>query len=263
MSNKLQRIITAFILGPIILIAIAKSSLFAFLIASIAITLIASFEFFNMLNASQSKFLFLPAFLSSFIIPFGFYKSFEYLIISIVLIMMLTVILQLFSKEPLENTFNSISNTLLASFYVPMLFSFLILLKIANWQYIFLLLFIIWSSDSAAYFFGIKYGKNRLYEKISPKKSIEGLIAGIIAGILFSVIYCKIFLYIPFIDAIFIGFSVSVFGVAGDLVESMFKRSSGIKDSGQIIPGHGGMLDRIDSLLFGAPVLYFYMKFFI
>ncbi len=263
MSNKLQRIITALILAPIILILIAVSSPLLFLSVLTIIVVMASFEFFNMLNASGNKFLFLPAISASILVPIGFYNSFEYLILILIFIFLFTLIIQLFSKEPLENTFQITSNTLLTIFYVPMLFSFLILLKLENWHYIFLLLFVIWSSDSAAYFFGIKYGKNRLYEKISPKKSIEGLIAGIVSGVIFSVFYCKFFLNVSFFDAVFIGFSVSVFGVVGDLTESMFKRAAGIKDSGQIIPGHGGLLDRIDSLIFGAPILYFYLRFFV
>jgi phosphatidate cytidylyltransferase len=263
MNNKLQRIITALILAPIVLVAIVVSSPLIFLLVSIFIIMIASFEFFNMLNVSGNKFIFFPAFLSSLLLPVGFYISFEILTFFVVLIFLLTLIIQLFSKRPLEDTFKNISNTLLTAFYVPILFSFLVLFKKEDWHYIFLLMFIIWSSDTGAYFFGIKYGKNRLYETISPKKSVEGLVAGIVSGVIFSLIYCKLFTEISVFHSIIAGALVSVFGVVGDLVESMFKRFSGIKDSGNIIPGHGGLLDRIDSLLFGAPVLYFYLNIFV
>jgi phosphatidate cytidylyltransferase len=130
-----------------------------------------------------------------------------------------------------------------------------------NFHYIFYLLFIIWFSDSGAYIFGIKFGKHRMYEKISPKKSMEGLYAGIICGVLAAIIYNTLFLNIPFIHLIISGVLVSSAGVIGDLIESMFKRYADVKDSGNIFPGHGGMLDRIDSILLGAPVLYFYLKF--
>jgi phosphatidate cytidylyltransferase len=146
---------------------------------------------------------------------------------------------------------------------VPFYFSFIQLLKNINYHYIFYLLVIIWASDSFAYFFGIKYGKRRLYELISPKKSVEGLVAGVLGGVLVGLFYSLIFIKMPLLHVILTSLLVASAGVVGDLVESMFKRKANVKDSGNIFPGHGGMLDRIDSLLFGAPVLYFYIELFL
>lgn len=119
----------------------------------------------------------------------------------------------------------------------------------------------IWCNDTFAYICGKFLGKHKLYEKISPKKTIEGFIGGlfftqIAALILFKYINIQssVFFWI------FIGLTVSVIGTIGDLVESKYKRQAGIKDSGSIMPGHGGILDRLDSILFAAPFLFLIYK---
>jgi phosphatidate cytidylyltransferase len=122
---------------------------------------------------------------------------------------------------------------------------------------------LIWIHDSGAYLFGVSMGKHRLFERISPKKSWEGAIGGTLTAILASWV---ISIYIPEIKLIH-WISISILTVVastfGDLTESMFKRYFGIKDSGNILPGHGGVLDRFDSLFFAAPVVVMYVKLFI
>jgi len=121
----------------------------------------------------------------------------------------------------------------------------------------------IWVNDTAAYFIGSLIGTHKLIEHISPKKSVEGFIAGVIFTILASFIFSH---YFPvFSVAFWIGFAivVSLFGTMGDLFESLIKRTSSVKDSGNIIPGHGGILDRIDSLLLAIPALYLYLTIFL
>jgi phosphatidate cytidylyltransferase len=111
------------------------------------------------------------------------------------------------------------------------------------------LLALIWLNDTGAYVFGMLFGKHRLFERISPKKSWEGAIGGTIVTIVLG--YCMNF-FVPFLsraDWIILSLLVSVFGVFGDLFESLLKRSAGVKDSGNLMPGHGGILDRMDSLL--------------
>ncbi len=129
-----------------------------------------------------------------------------------------------------------------------------------NWQPVLALFVFIWVNDTAAYFFGSLIGKRKLLEHISPKKSVEGFIAGIIFTVIASLIFAH---YHPAHGTPFwIGFAivVSLFGTVGDLFESLIKRTFGVKDSGNLIPGHGGILDRIDSMLIAAPAACLYLN---
>lgn len=125
-----------------------------------------------------------------------------------------------------------------------------------------LLLAIVMTSDAFAYFVGSAFGRHKLAPLISPGKTVEGLAGGLIGGIVAALVVRQLGLpSIPAPAAVALGIVVSAFGVIGDLVESLIKRWSGVKDSGRLFPGHGGMLDRLDSLLFGAPVLYYYFLY--
>ena len=120
----------------------------------------------------------------------------------------------------------------------------------------------IWMCDTAAYFGGISMGKHKLMPRVSPGKSWEGAIWGF-AGAVVTMILCKNY-FLPYLQmhqAIVIGIIIGVFGQIGDLVESLFKRDASVKDSSTLIPGHGGVLDRFDSLIFVSPILYLYIDF--
>jgi phosphatidate cytidylyltransferase len=122
---------------------------------------------------------------------------------------------------------------------------------------------IVMTNDSAAYYTGSAFGKNRLYPLVSPKKSIEGACGGLV-GSLCGTMLAK-FTFFPQLtisDAVITALVVGMVGQAGDLFESLLKRSFGVKDSGTLIPGHGGVLDRLDSILFAAPITYYYVLFF-
>ena len=125
-----------------------------------------------------------------------------------------------------------------------------------TWE-VFLLFVLIWSSDSFAYFTGRLFGKHKMAPKISPKKTWEGFVGGVIFTLVLGYFIEQKF---PELRGnwIIVGFLVSVFAPIGDLVESQLKRTFGVKDSGNIIPGHGGVLDRLDSFIIAAPVVYLY-----
>lgn len=126
-------------------------------------------------------------------------------------------------------------------------------------QLIFLLIGTIWIGDTGAYLIGRAVGKHKLSTPISPRKTIEGTIAGLVVGTLTSIVISLVFLQGTFsvTHAAIIGFLLSIVGQIGDLSISLMKRTAGVKDSGDTIPGHGGLLDRCDSLIFSAPVLYY------
>ena len=154
--------------------------------------------------------------------------------------------------------------TLLAAAYVGTLTGTIAALRIlapdsdGAWR-VTLLLAIVMASDTFAYFTGSALGRHKLAPRVSPGKTIEGLVGGLVGGVVAALVVRRLGLpALPLTAAVGLGIVVSAFGVTGDLVESLMKRWSGVKDSGRLFPGHGGMLDRLDSLLFGAPVLYYY-----
>ncbi len=127
---------------------------------------------------------------------------------------------------------------------------------------IFSILGTIWICDSTAFFVGTKFGKHKLFPRVSPNKSWEGAVSGFAASILSMILFHFLILdFISMINSIVVGIIIGTLGQLGDLIESLLKRDSGVKDSSNIIPGHGGVFDRFDSLFFASPFIYFYLIF--
>jgi phosphatidate cytidylyltransferase len=146
--------------------------------------------------------------------------------------------------------------------YIPLSLSILVLIRNGNdgIAWIFFLLAIIFAGDTSAFYFGTYFGRHKLSPSVSPGKTIEGSIGGFLANILIGSVF-KLFLF-PYLSwgiCFFFFILIGAAGQVGDLFESALKRMSGVKDSGTILPGHGGILDRIDALLFATPVMYFFI----
>lgn len=178
-----------------------------------------------------------------------------------------TFIIELYRKH--GNPFLNISFTVLGILYVVIPFAMLYHLGYYNdysfgtefsYQIILGFFFMLWSNDTGAYLAGKYFGKHKLFERISPKKTWEGSIGGGLFSIGLAVLIAQYFTNIQLFDWIVISIIIVVFGGIGDLVESMLKRSLGIKDSGKLLPGHGGILDRFDGLLISAPFVYAYLQ---
>jgi phosphatidate cytidylyltransferase len=151
----------------------------------------------------------------------------------------------------------------LATLYVGMLAGSMIRLRndfpIEGPKLVFFLLLVVWLGDAGAYYFGTSFGKHKMSPRISPKKTIEGGIGGVITAVAAAVIiHFTFFPQFPLLHAAIAGVILSVTGVIGDLAESMWKRSADVKDSGTLLPGHGGFLDRFDSVFYTTPILYCY-----
>jgi phosphatidate cytidylyltransferase len=149
--------------------------------------------------------------------------------------------------------------------YVCVWLSFLVVIRndAEGIQWIFFILLVLWMGDTGAYIVGSMMGRTKLYPSVSPNKTIEGALSGLLFSLLTGLACRKIFLPdISLVHCILLTAGIALIGQLGDLCESVFKRERGFKDSGTILPGHGGVLDRIDSLLFAAPFLYYYKAFF-
>jgi phosphatidate cytidylyltransferase len=120
-----------------------------------------------------------------------------------------------------------------------------------------------WASDTFAYFIGRTFGKHKLTPSLSPKKTWEGALGGLLGSMIAVYIYSALVIPVPILHLIVLGMFISITSQLGDLAESTFKRQANIKDSGSIIPGHGGVLDRFDSLLLSTPLVYYYVSLFI
>ncbi len=171
------------------------------------------------------------------------------------------LIVQLYSKKQ-TSPLNNLAFSLMSQLYISFpLFLMALLHGIFGAQLLVGIFVMIWLNDTGAYLIGCKWGRHRLFERISPKKSWEGFFGGLIfsvlAGAVYYFLFPRSFVYsLPVLMGL--GALVSVFATWGDLVESLIKRSVGVKDSGEMLPGHGGILDRIDSLLLVIPAVGLY-----
>ncbi len=191
----------------------------------------------------------------------GFNETIQILHV-LTIFVMLFLIKDLFSKKtlPLFITNKYINTT----FYLSSAFIFIIL--IANYYEAFnpnILLgafILVWVNDSFAYLIGKNLGKQKLFPSISPKKTVEGFLGGLFFACISSYFIAKYTNTLGFTQWLILAIIVSVFGTFGDLIESKYKRQAGVKDSGVIMPGHGGLLDRLDSIIFAAPFIYLFLR---
>jgi len=187
----------------------------------------------------------------------------KFLLINLAFVFLFFII-ELFSKA--ENPFANIAFTLLGLIYVAIPFSSLNFITALNGTYNYQLLFgfffILWSNDTGAYLVGSAIGKHKLFPRVSPGKTWEGSIGGAVLSYIVAFIIAEWYTVIDRSDWMVIATILIVVGSLGDLVESLFKRSIDVKDSGNILPGHGGILDRFDSLILATPFVFVYLYIF-
>lgn len=175
-------------------------------------------------------------------------------------IIVIFVMILLFYTVLSENkfTFDDAGFILISTIYVGMGFYFLIETRMAGLEYILYVLFVIWATDTGAYLFGRALGKNKLWPTISPNKTIEGAVGGLVTAMIIGAVFQLVHPFeVSMVYVVLISILISAVGQIGDLVASGFKRNYQVKDSGKLLPGHGGILDRLDSLLFVIPLLHF------
>lgn len=272
MNEKLKNLITRTASGAMMAIVVICALIYSYqtyalLLMAIAIGGVSEFYRMSMAKGYEpQRIIGLSAAFA--IVAFGydffFNESANNIVIALylMLIIPLMFVIELFKGG--DRPFINIGSTILALLYVAvpmaMMMGVPLMISDGQWKPIVMILYmlIIWSNDTFAYLIGVPFGKHRLNERISPKKSWEGFFGGIVGAIAMSVIAAYI-LDDNYLIWIGIGVITSVMGVMGDLVESMFKRTCGVKDSGNILPGHGGWLDRFDGLIFSAPFVLVYL----
>lgn len=267
MSNFIQRCLTGIIFLIVVMGSILWHEYAYFLVFSIVV-IIAMIEFINLVKESKIKVqtgLGLSIGLVVYIITFFIYYE---KITSQWLLLLVPMIIAVFITELYRKNDTPVMNiacTLLVPFYIALPFASLHFLAFHTGTYTFEMLIgffvLVWSSDTGAYLVGVKFGKRRLFERISPKKSWEGAIGGFVVTIIAALILSYFFKNLSLINWIIVGIIISIMGIFGDLTESMIKRSVNKKDSGNLLPGHGGVFDRFDCVIFAAPLVFCYLKF--
>lgn len=183
-------------------------------------------------------------------------------IISVIVASVMTImtIRLLFKKTPLYSL-QDISVPVIGIIYIPCFISFQIYLREISPVWIIFLYTTVWTADSLAYYIGKSFGKTKLYKEMSPNKTVAGAWGSVFGGI-FGALIIKYTLLnsLSIYNAVLVGIIIGTVTIIGDLVESMFKRDAGVKDSGILIPGHGGILDKLDGALFAGPVLYWIVR---
>jgi phosphatidate cytidylyltransferase len=257
----MQRILTAVLAAAVFLPIVILGGL----PLTVLIYLLATIALFELLRMKKITLLTFPGILSLFLLWVLLFpdKTINFLTdvnISKVEIALLAVLFLLSYTVITKNqfTFDDAGFVILATIYIGIGFYYFIETSEKGFQFIFFAMFVIWATDSGAYFVGRAIGKRKLWPEISPNKTIEGSIGGVFCALLVAVVFQTFF---PISDSFFLMLIIttllSIFGQMGDLVESALKRHYDVKDSGRLLPGHGGILDRFDSLLFVLPIFHF------
>ena len=276
MKEFLLRSFTAIVYVIILLFPLFFNE-YLFYVVGFACSLVLVYEFVRLVSNYNHKFLSsdsgksnlllyltFPLYISLFILSSNWVLQSIFLTIIIATNLILGI--SLFKNKFFS--FSILKNRFIGHFYLVgslvILFSMTTISSEYNPNYLFCFLCLIWISDSASYLFGVNFGKRPLFKSVSPKKSIEGFIGGIIFSILLSIFfYNYLYIEIELLQWIFLGVLVTSTGAIGDLVQSQFKREAGVKDSGKWLPGHGGLYDRMDSIIFAAPFVYLTYKIYL
>jgi phosphatidate cytidylyltransferase len=264
-TNLQQRLITAFLLIPVVITATWFNHPIPWLTIGCAIWgVFALSEFFNLVKNHDQKvkpltaagFVWVPALIA------GPHFSGHITQSTIFTVGVIISLIWLLFRTQKESAFLSWAWTVAGVIYTGLLLSYLIALRLlpdgAGW--VFLALFATFASDTSAFFVGSLIGKKRLAPSISPSKTWEGAIGGLAGSMAISPLVVFLFnLPVSWLEAILMGALISIFGQCGDLIESIFKRNMSAKDSGKTVPGHGGCLDRMDSVVFAVVMVYYYV----
>ena len=269
MKKFIQRALSGAVFSGVLIFSILFSKV-TFICIFYILMIMCLFEFKQMIKL-RSIF---PYLIGTLLFVFGFILNvedipsrviFEYVGVLLFLTIFGTFASILFTKK--EEVVSHIGKIFLSIIYIVVPFVLIVQIPFLNSTFKYInttilgVFILIWTNDTFAFLVGKNIGRTKLFERISPNKTVEGFIGGMVFTFIASIILAQQFDGLSLVQWIVIAAIVSVFGVLGDLIESMFKRQAGVKDSSNLIPGHGGFLDRFDSVIFAAPFIFIYLQF--
>ncbi|GHT34466.1 phosphatidate cytidylyltransferase [Bacteroidia bacterium] len=266
MNNFWKRTISGIVYVALIVFAVFASNLITAVILSI-LSALTTYEFHKNTNKLENVNVnpIIPAIAS--IAPLGYfvlltvknYYNIAFIFAGLYFVFGLYVfIAEIFRQK--NNPINNIAYTFLGQIYIALPFLLMYGIKEINDIFLLALFVLIWANDTFAYLAGSTFGKHRMCKRISPKKSWEGFAGGLLGALIVAFVFSRFEAHFDVFAWFGFAALVVVFGTLGDLLESLMKRTIGVKDSGTIMPGHGGLLDRFDSLLLAAPVVFIYLQ---
>ena len=269
------RVLSAVVFLPL-LVLLARAGGYWFLGFGLLFIGLALREFYRMMEGKGLQAHWKSGFLAALLFPIGFFarlrtqRTEEWHLAGLLTVLLIAMLLAELRRGASKQTLVNTSATLLGTLYIGWLGSHVVALRelpqilgrpyAQGMSFALLPFFLAWTCDTAAYLVGRAWGRHRLAPNVSPGKSVEGAVGGLVAAILASAVARVWFApYLGLGQALILGLLVGVFAQLGDLVESLLKRDAETKESSTLIPGHGGVLDRFDSILFAAPLVYYFL----
>lgn len=260
-SIEKKKIWTAIVMVPPTIFLVVLSPLPIFTLMVLGVTFLGLREFYT-LTLPRSRWIerWIGIGLGLILSMFSSLGNASLILLLFILLLLSLSILFMITSQDLSSTTSHIGIVFLGIFTIGFLLSHFSLIRNRSdgKEWIIFLVITVWAGDIFAFLIGSLIGKHKLYPKISPKKTFEGFLGGMIGSMIVALAFALLFMPKLSIGyCIFLAFGIGLFGQIGDFVESMWKRSAQVKDSGALIPGHGGMLDRLDSFLFSTPFLHY------
>lgn len=256
----LKRLLTAIIFLPLVYLYVMHlpAKYYLFLLGFFSTVALA--EFYVMSGVS-GLLRYAGLSLGAVLLALFYFKGRQVMMDAALLAVMVIACVRLLGRRYTAGSIMDVAYTVLGLVYIPGLLMFQLDLVQGGQRYIIMLYGSVWAADSAAYYVGKGIGRRKLYPEVSPNKTVEGAVASVMGGCLGALLVWWLLLRgAPVWKVPLVGGAVGAATIVGDLVESMFKRDAGVKDSGVTIPGHGGVLDKLDGVLFAGPVFYWLSK---
>ena len=266
--DHLHRWLTAAVALPLLAVIIGLGPGWLFLVLILLVTAGGLLELLNLTLAGTANWLRVVAFTMGLMFPLATYwQGVLGLTLATVGVLFIVLLVHLFLYAKQQAVLSSLGAVTFSQFYIPFLLSHAMLLFVlpSGRRWIFFILLVIFAGDTGAYYVGHRWGKRKLWRSVSPGKTIEGAVGGLFSSLAIAVIAGILLLSSSGFSLGFIltlALSLALVGQIGDLLESMLKRVSRVKDAGGLLPGHGGLLDRLDSMIFAIPLTYYMVAFF-